>query len=227
MFVIGILVVVAIGTLIWAIGSARNEAKEVERQADVLDDYTSQIRGVLQPLNTPASEMATVPTTSSPKLVKQLDKTAAGWRTSLSSAQEALSGVLPEDDVAAVHGLIAQAILGYTNAADTFALVPKADEKLQDDLLLRGASQNAQAGQVLTGAIAILDQLRGEVDLSPSGLRAPDSAPQTQPSPIPTVLPTEDGGGGGNSGGGNDSGGNGGGGDNSGGGNDSGGNGGG
>ena len=221
MFIIGILVIVAIGTIIWAIGSARNEAKLVEQQADVLDDYTNQIRGVLQPVNQPATEMATVPTATSAKLVKQLENRSERWRSSFSSAQEALAGVLPEDDVAAVHGLMAQAILGYTNAADTFALVPKADEELQNDLLLRGAAQNAQAGEVLANAIAVLDQLRGDVDLGPSGLRSPTSEAQAQPSPIPTIIPTtppsEAGGGGGGNGGGGDGDGGGGGGNDSGG----------
>jgi hypothetical protein len=209
MFVIGILVVVAIGTIIWAIGSARNEAKEKQEVSDQLDTYTNEIRGVLQPLAVPAGEMASVPPQATEGVVKDLEETTKRWRTSLSSAEQSLTSIVPDRDVEEIHSLVGAAITGYLSAVDTYGLVIETEEAdIQTQLLLRATAQREQAGAVVDAAIGILDQLRGDADLGPSGLRAP-AEPQTQPTALPTIIPTEApaGDGGGGDGGGGDGGG--------------------
>jgi hypothetical protein len=209
MFVIGILVVVAIGTIIWAIGSARNEAKEQQEAADQLDTYTNEIRGVIQPLAGPASEMTSVPPQATEAVVKDLEDTTKTWRSGISSAEQSFGSITPDRDVEEIHSLIGAAISGYLSAVDTYGLViDSEEEEIQAQLLVRAAAQRDQAGAVVDAAIGILDQLRGDLDLGPSGLRAARQ-PQTQPSAIPTIIPTQpptgdgggDGGGGGGSGG--------------------------
>ena len=217
MFIIGILVIVAIGTIIWAVGSARNEAKLVEQEADQLDTFTNSLRGVMQSVNVPAGEMAQIPNQASPELITELEKKTEQWRTSLSTAQQSLMGIIPEGDTESVHGLMAQALSGFLSAADTYALALETDDaKLQSQVLAQAAAQRTQASGVIDGAIAVLDDLRDEVDLGSSGLTTPATEPEAQPTAIPSGLPTEiptpDGGGGGTGGGGGDgSGGNGGG----------------
>jgi hypothetical protein len=188
--ILGLFAVVAIGVAIWAIGSARHNANEVKLQAQALDHYTNEVRGVVQSLIVPAGEMGGIPTTATPDVTKKLKDSAERWKTSLTTGQSTLAQINPDPDVQKLHELFGQALSGYIAAANTYEFVPLAPGPLQDKLLAQAAAEKDQAGGVVDAAIGILDQMRGDLDLGASGLRSPLSQPTTQPSALPTSLPT-------------------------------------
>ena len=57
MILLGILGAVAIGTIVWLVMSAQNEAKELEAQQSVLEQYSDQVEPTLQTAAATAIEM--------------------------------------------------------------------------------------------------------------------------------------------------------------------------
>ena len=116
---------------------------------------------------------------------KTLARDAARWDRTLTQAQEEVTTTVaatpPELDAA--NRLIFQAVLQYVAAAKTYALVPEADGKLKDKIQERAGAQVAAADGTWLAAISVLDQQRTDVELSPTGLRAPSAI---EPAPSPT-----------------------------------------
>lgn len=170
---------VAIGTVVWLVMSAQNEAKELEAQQAALEQYTDQIGPVLQSAAATANEMTGV--TEVPENAADLTEQSEGWITDLQGAQTGLSGVVPAPEVDPVNQLFNESISLYVASAETFALVPKADEELQADLFTRATVQRDTASAVWASAIDALDEIRDLRDLGSSGLNAPQPAP---PDPL-------------------------------------------
>jgi hypothetical protein len=200
--IFGLLGIVLIGVIIWAVMGARNTAKEEQARADRIDHYTNEVRGVIQDIIVPAGEMSSIPTTVTPESLKDVKKNAERWKTSFIKAQSTLAQITPDAEVEKLQQLFGQGIVGLQAAADTYELVPRADGKLQADLLTRVAVQRDQGAGVIDAAIGELDRLRGDVDLSPSGLRSPlNAAPAAQPTIAPSPAASSGGGGGNGEGG--------------------------
>lgn len=186
MLLLGILGVVAIGTIIWLVMSAQNEAKELEAKQAVLEQYGDQVEPTLQTASATALEMSGV--TAVPEDPADLAEDSEGWIKNLQSAQTQLSQIFPAPEVDPVNQLFNESISLYVASAETFALIPKADEKLQADLFTRAAVQRDTAAAVWASAIAAFDELRDVRDLGPSGLNAPEAP---APDPLATDPGTE------------------------------------
>ena len=187
MILLGILGLVALGTIIWLIGSARNEAKELEDRQAQLETYDEQITGVLQQATPVAQEMATVQAVpADEKGLEDLAADSERWITDLQQFQTQISQVFPAPEVESVNELFNQALSLYVASAQTFALVPDAEGDLQASVYARAIAQRDAATGVWSSAIDVLDTLRSNAEMSASGLRPPASASQM---PDPNATP--------------------------------------
>lgn len=195
---------VAVGVIIWLIMSARNDAAELQKRADALDDYTNQVRSFVQTISGPATEMTELEPIVSEEMTKTLEEDSDRWVKSLQEGRVQLGAVVPPEGAESLHQLFEQSLQAYISAAQTFAIVPQTDQtNLQNLILVRGADQRDVASNLSASAIGILDDERGEVELGVSGVQPPARA---QPPPVnpEELLPTPPAGGGGQGGGGKD-----------------------
>lgn len=184
LIMIGILAAVALGTIIWLIGSARAEAKELEDRQAQLETYDDQIAGVLQQATPVAQEMGSVSALPADKEgFEDLAADSERWITDLQQFQTLTSQVFPAPEVESVNELFNQALSLYVASAQTFALVPDAEGDLQASIHARAVAQRDAAAGVWTSAIAVLDTLRSNAEMSASGLRPPTGATQV-PDPL-------------------------------------------
>lgn len=184
MILLGILSAVAIGTIVWLVMSAQNEAKELEAQQSVLEQYTDQVEPTLQTASATALEMSAL--TAIPEEVDDLAEDSQAWVTNLQGAQTQLSQIFPAPEIDPVNQLFNESISLYVASAETFGLIPKAEAELQQDLFTRATVQRDTASAVWASAIAALDEFRDVRDLGPSGLDAPEAA---GPDPLATTPP--------------------------------------
>jgi type II secretory pathway pseudopilin PulG len=197
MILLGILGMVALGTIVWLIGSARNEAKLLEDRQAQLETYGDQAEGVLQQAVPVAQDMNSVQAV--PADSKGLDDLAADaerWITGLQQSQTQISQVFPAPEVESVNELFNEALSLYVASAQTFALVPDAEGDLQASIFARAVSQRDTAAAVWASAIGVLDTLRSDAELPASGLRAP-AAQNAMPDPAASpgaevTIPPED-----------------------------------
>jgi hypothetical protein len=211
MFIVGILALVAIGIVVWLVGSAREDARTLEQEQQILEDYTADVRGPLQNANPPATEMAAVTAETSGEDLEGLASDAEGWITSFQEAQTQLTQVFPAPPADSVQQLFNEALGLYISAAQTMALLPDIEGAARDEVFTRATVQRDTANALFQSAISVLDGFRSEKELRASGLSAPGgSGPMADPaagaSPgFEVEVPTEDdgsgGGGGGKSGG--------------------------
>ena len=176
---IGIAAAVILIVVLVLVNNARDETRALERRQEVIETFTGETAALLQQRSPTASEMV-----SSSADSKTLARDAARWDRTLTQLQEEVTTTVaatpPELDTA--NRLIFQSVLQYVAAAKTYALVPQADGKLADRIQERAGAQVAAADGTWLAGIAVLDQQRTEVDLSPTGSRAP-SAIDAVPSP--------------------------------------------
>lgn len=190
---LSILGLVALGTIVWLVMSAQNEAKELEAQQTVLDQYTDQVEPVLQTAAATANEMLAL--SAIPEDPADLTEDSQGWITNLQDAQTGLSQIFPAPEVDPVNQLFNESIGLYVSSAETLALVPKAEGALQGDLFTRATVQRDTAAAVWESAVAALDELRDVRDLGASGIDAPRAVapdPLATPGAEVTIPPAEE-----------------------------------
>ncbi|MFN2526874.1 MAG: hypothetical protein ABR505_11525 [Actinomycetota bacterium] len=204
----GLVVIVAlviVGLGVWAIGSARSNAREESVRREALEEYSGQMRSLLQALGEPATAMSAAPTQADGAGFDVLSDAAGGWAQALKNVAAQAGTIFPPSDLEGVHKVFSEAILLYEAAARTYALAPDAEGKLVDKLLARAADLRDRATAVWEGGIDVLDTARSEVGLDPSGLQSPTAlAPPAVPTAVPTIpiTPGDEPAGGNNDGGG-------------------------
>jgi hypothetical protein len=200
-----IFALVGIGLIIWAIGSAREEAREVEQRQTALNEYTDQLRGALEGAGQPIGELSNAAAPDKDTL-SGLEADAGAWAESIQEVQAGLTQVFPTPEVQSVHELFNEALSLYVTSARTFQQIPAIDsEATQQELFTQAATVRDTARAVFQSAVGVLDQLRDEAELGASGISVPGGQAE-QPQPIETgdgsttiEIPSEpeDGGGGG------------------------------
>ena len=197
---LGTLAIILIGVLVWQISSNADEAKKLERQQEALDDYTDQMRGIVQNLRAPAQSMAAAPPTIEDEAAaEQLATDAEGWAKDFETALADIGKIVPSDQgsITHAHNLYNQAIQIYLTAAQALQLAADTEGDAQQQALSLSSTQRAEATAVWTEATAILDEDRSAAELDPSGVTAPDTpaaggAPGTAPGEIPPgEIPTD------------------------------------
>lgn len=186
---LGTLAIILIGILVWTIQSNAEEQDRLEKRQETLDQYTDQIRTVVQTLRAPAQAMSTAP----PAIADQegadlLAEDAAGWVKEFEDAQVDFGKIVPEQQgsIPSAHNLYNQSIQIYLSAARTLQLAAGSEGDTQTELLSLAATQRAQATAVWAEATALLDKDRDSAELDPSGVTPPETpasgtAPGTSP----------------------------------------------
>lgn len=188
---LGIFGAVALAVVIWAIVNARSNAADTQKRADALDDYTSQVRAVLQEVSPVAAEMTQVAPAPSPDLVAGLEDDTKTWLETLQGGREQLGGIAPPEDAEHLQALFEQSIGAYLAAADAYVLVPGVDDKLQPRLLAAATAQRDRAGALAATAILALDDERSDLGLDLSGIQAPSKTAPVAPQPsVPPLSPS-------------------------------------
>jgi hypothetical protein len=185
--ILGIALIISIGVVIWAISNAKSNADDLKKRQETVNTYTGQIRAVVTKYSGAAGALGGVNPAQPPK---DLAKSAKEWSAQFSSAQQEMAGLVPPSDLTGPNTIFLQSFSLYQTAADTYALAATSDTKTRNELLSRAASITGSATTIFQSAIDVLDQLRDQLDLSPSGLRAPVVTPAQGPQATPPVNTT-------------------------------------
>jgi prophage DNA circulation protein len=171
--VAGAAAIVLVIVALWAIANARSDAADLEDRQSALRTYTDGVRGFIETVNGPASEMSGAAGLSD----EQLSRKAKAWTKAFTGAQAQLSQLAPAAGTESSNRLIQNSFFLYSSAAQTFSLVPDTEGRNKDKLTTQGSTQLVAAGGVFTEAITLLDEARSEAELSASGLSAPGRTP--------------------------------------------------
>lgn len=194
---LGIIAMVLIGVVVWAVQKNSDEAEKLENRQEVLDGYSAEVRTALQSLRAPIGAMAAAPPAiQDPEQAEQLAEDASGWVEDLEKAQTQFGQVVPAGSVQSVNSLYVQAVQIYISAAKAYEIAAVAEGEIQADTLGLAGTQRLQASSIWTEATALLDAMLKDAELDPSGLTAPDApAPGTAPpvnsGELPTGIPTD------------------------------------
>jgi hypothetical protein len=186
-----------------------NSEKLADRQ-DAVERYTGSVRAVLQTMTPAASGMLTAPTDPTDgATVVPLTKNGKSWEDTLNAAITQAGQLRPPPAAQSADSLFQQSAGLYLTAAQLYQLVPNEPDKTRGDLLASATTVRDQANQLWSNAVSILDDLRAELEMSPSALRSPASAPPNgQPTPPPPPADSSGNGNGNGSGSGSGGGGN-------------------
>lgn len=205
---------VAIVLVLVFVNDARTENEERELRQQSLENFTDQMKALLQTVTAPASELAQATQTPADDLSEGLKEDAQGWRDAFTAAQTQAAQFPPAEGTSTAQGLIGQSLSLYRGAAEVMVQVAGLEGSARASLVTVATSQVASADAVWLAAVDVLDAARDEAELNASGVRAPSEAPPTGEQPdagatVPVSPPPSDdgdsagsGGGGGRSGGG-------------------------
>jgi hypothetical protein len=190
--VIALVIALVVGLVWWAISTAQTNAERRDARQETLNEYTGQIRTVSQAITEAAGEMAAVPPTPDEAALAGLGDSSTRWAKAFTDAQAPLVETFPpSQSLQRANGLFQQSLQLYDSSARTYGLVPRAEGKLQTDLLARAAAQRDQAAAIWAAAVAFIDAARTGAELDASGIATPGSeAAATQPTELPSVVPS-------------------------------------
>jgi hypothetical protein len=207
------LLLVVIAVITGLVLKAKSSSEELADRQAVLERYTGSVRAVLQSLTPPASDMLTTPTDAGDfEGLARMPRRAEEWEDQVNDAIDQLVTLQPPPSATLVQAFLEQSSQLYLTTARLWEIMADQPDETRGELLAEASTLRDQANTLWVNATAILDEVRGDLDMDPSGLRSPASSPaNSQPVPAPTV-PLEGGGGQGDgNGGGNGDGGGGGG----------------
>jgi hypothetical protein len=185
-----LVLVIAIVAIVAFVQSRPNTAALTARK-DSLDQYTGDVRGLLQSITPPATSENAVPNKLSAKDAKRLATSSKSWLSELAQAQQSIGAVsAPTPTTQSANVLFVESIELYKQAATIYGLAPSTSASVQVKLLASGANLRNQATALWQEGINILDQARTDAKMTPSQLRIPTAgavAPPSPPSPPPTA----------------------------------------
>ena len=187
---IGILIAIVVGLVLWNNARTANEERELQQQS--LENFTDQMKALLQTVTPPATELSGSTLTPGDQIPEGLKEDAEGWRDAFTAAQTQASQFPPADGTATAQQLVGQALSLYRGAAEVMIQAAEADEETATALAAVATSQVASADAVWLAAVDVLDDARDEADLNASGVRAPSEAPPTGEQPdASATIPVE------------------------------------
>ncbi|MDP9222650.1 MAG: hypothetical protein M3P18_02130 [Actinomycetota bacterium] len=197
--VIAALVLVIVLAAITAVVQARSNPGDLTGRQNALDQYTGDVRALLQAITPPAVAEDGVPNKLSARSAGALKKKSARWVTQLGKAQQTLSQMAPPTPATQNATIMfLESVQLYTQAANIYKLAPATSPPAQVKILASGASLRDQATALWQQGTNMLDQARSAAQMSPSQLRIPTAgavAPATPtPASSPQTAPTSSGG---------------------------------
>ena len=191
--VAALVLVIAIIAIVAFVQSRPNTANLTQRQ-NALDQYTGDIRGLLQGITPAAVAENSVPNKLSAKDAKKLVTKSQSWTTQLTKAQQSVGGVTaPTPSTQSANVLFVESIQLYSQAATIYGLASSTSPAVQPRMLASGANLRNQATALWQEGINILDQARTQAKMVPSQLRIPTAGAVAPPSP-PAPSPSSSGG---------------------------------
>jgi hypothetical protein len=185
--------VIAIVAIVAFVQSRPNTAALTARK-NSLDQYTGDVRALLQSITPAATSENAVPNKLSAKAGKRLTTSSKSWLSQLAQAQQSVGAVsAPTPSTQSANVLFVESIELYKQAATIYGLAPSTSAPVQVKLLASGANLRNQATALWQEGINILDQARTQAKMIPSQLRIPTSgavAPPSPPAPTPTASGT-------------------------------------
>ena len=188
-----VVALVVAGFAMFTIAADRADDAEQAGKADGFEAYTSEVEGLLTPVNQTVREMSGAPFNAEDTAgIAALEDRAKEWVQDLEGAGALASAVVAPPELASVNRILTQAFRIYSSAAKTYGLVPDAEGKLQKDLIDRASEQRTIANEVMISAISALDLARADVGMGPSDLQAPGTLPPIAATPAATPSPNAD-----------------------------------
>jgi hypothetical protein len=205
------LVLLLVVAVIVAVVRSGSDSGDLTQSRNALDQYTGDVRALLQGITPAATEENEVPNKLSSAEAKALKKKSSSWLSQLADVQQTAGKVTAPTPVTQTASILfVESIQAYTQAATIYGLAPDTSSSVQVKMLASGASLRNQATALWQEGINIVDQARTGAKMVPSGLRIPTSG-AVAPTPNPSLNAPASGNGNGNkkndkgSGGGNSS----------------------
>jgi hypothetical protein len=168
--IIVVVLVSAIGGTIAAVSSSRGD--EADRRA-AIDDYTGQVRTLLQEVSGPASQMGAWPPEPSARELKSLPDAITRWKNALKTARNGADVLQPPESLRPVNMLFVHSIVEYLSAVETFEVAARLDGAARLLVLETAADDRNRATALWTTGVALLDQARADAGLSASNIGSP------------------------------------------------------
>lgn len=176
--------VVLLGGIIAAIASSQSDSGDLEARQEALDDYTGEVRGILQVMRPSTGAMSAAPSSlEDSKDTAALAENAAGWTKALKAAEVRITGGLPPPSARTANQLFLQSVLLYQGATKTYQTAAEVAGAPQSDVLARAREERDYASQLWLTATQLLDADRVDADLRPSALLPPSLPAPTGAQP--------------------------------------------
>jgi cell division protein FtsN len=186
--ILAALLVLLILAVTIAIVRSQSDTGDLTQRRNALDQYTGDVRALLQAITPAATEENGVPNKLSPTEAKALKTRSASWLSQLADAQQTAGKVTAPTPVTQTATILfVESIQAYTQAATIFGLAPSTSSSVQNKMLASGASLRNQATALWQEGINIVDQARTGAKMAPSGLRIPTSGAVAPPAPTPSA----------------------------------------
>jgi hypothetical protein len=175
LMILGVLVLVGIGVVVWLIMGAQEAARELEDRQEATRRYTDQIGNALTAVNDPAEGLANLRELPPQDELGDAAAEAEEWQTEFIGAQALFQQLGANEDYAPINQLFSEGLGLYANAATLLSRLDDYDltREQQGELFSNFAAQRDLATAIFGSAIGAFDQLRDEIDMDPSRLQPP------------------------------------------------------
>jgi hypothetical protein len=186
--ILAALLVLLILAVTVAIIRSGSDSGDLTQRRNALDQYTGDVRALLQAITPAATGENGVPNKLSPSDAKALKTQSASWLSQLADAQQTAGKVTAPTPVTQTASILfVESIQAYTQAATIYGLAPSTSSSVQVKMLASGASLRNQATALWQEGTNIVDQARTGANMVPSGLRIPTSGAVAPPTPSPSA----------------------------------------
>jgi hypothetical protein len=193
--VAALVLLIALVAIIATVQSGSDPGDLTKRQ-NALDQYTGDIRALLQGITPPAAGENAVPNELSSKDAKALEDQSAAWLDELGKATQSVGNVsAPTPGTQSANIIFAESVQLYMQAATIYGLAASSPSPPQIKVLASGASLRDQATTLWQQGVNLLDQARATAKMAPSQLRIPTAGAVAPPTPAATPGASPSGGG--------------------------------
>ncbi|MDQ3877538.1 MAG: hypothetical protein M3290_04205, partial [Actinomycetota bacterium] len=160
-----VFLVVAIA-VIAVVAHVRSSSKERSQSQSQLETYTGKIRSVLATITPDVTAMTGAPSSSDDAAgIKALDKSTDEWAKTFEGSISEIGQAAPAAGAADAQQVFSDAVQLYSTVVQTLKVVPSVGADEQTTLLGLAQAQLAQATQLWTTGVQLLDQARSDVGL--------------------------------------------------------------
>lgn len=182
-----LVLVVALVAIIVVVQSGPDQTNLTNRQ-NALDQYTGDVRALLQGITPPATGEDGVPNKLTAKQAKALKGQTRSWQAQIAKIQQTVGNVTaPTPSTQNANIIFGESIQLYSQAATTFGLAPSTSGSVQVKMLASAASLRDQATGMWQQGVNVLDQARSAAQMTPSQLRIPTAGTVAPTAPTPSA----------------------------------------